>query len=92
MRDLLDGSTSTDVCAPRRAVVIACARLHDRTLAGSVTFEVATRARQAGVPAYAVAGRDELDPFEARILDLQVISRPDAAGAERGGPRARGLV
>jgi hypothetical protein len=25
------------------------------------------------VPAYAVAGRDELDPFEARIVDLQVI-------------------
>jgi glycerate kinase len=56
-----------------RAVVIVCADLDDRTLAGSVAFEAATRARQAGVPAYAVAGRDALDRFEARIVDLQVI-------------------
>jgi glycerate kinase len=56
-----------------RAVVIVCARLDDRTLAGSVAFEAATRARQAGVPAYAVTGHDALDPFEARIVDLQVI-------------------
>jgi glycerate 2-kinase len=56
-----------------RAVVIACAHLDDRTLAGSVAFEAATRARQSGVPAYAVSEQDALDPFEARIVDLQVI-------------------
>lgn len=56
-----------------RAVVVACAHLHDRTLARSVAFEAATRARQAGVPAYAVTAHNELDPFEARIVDLQVI-------------------
>ena len=56
-----------------RALVIACAQLDDRTLAGSIAFEAATRARQAGVPAYAVTGHDALDPFEARIVDLQVI-------------------
>ena len=56
-----------------RALVIACARLDDRTLAGSITFEAATRARQSGVPSYAVTGRDALDPFEARIVDLQVV-------------------
>jgi len=56
-----------------RALVIACSRLEDTTLAGSVMFEAATRARQAGVPAYAVAGENALDPFEARIVDLQVI-------------------
>jgi len=56
-----------------RALVIACAHLDDRTLAGSIAFEGATRARQAGVPAYAVTGHDALDPFEARIVDLQVI-------------------
>jgi hypothetical protein len=56
-----------------RAVVIACARLDDRTLAGSIAFEAATRARQSGVPAYAVTGHNALDPFEARIVDLQVI-------------------
>jgi glycerate kinase len=63
-----------------RAIVIACARLDDRTLAGSVAFEAATRARQSGVPAYAVTGDDALDPFEARIVDLQVILE---AGTQR---------
>ena len=56
-----------------RALVIACVQLDDRTLAGSVVFEAATRARQAGVPAYAITGHDLLDPFEARIVDLQIV-------------------
>lgn len=56
-----------------RAVVIAREHLDDCTLAGSVAFEAATRARQSGVPAYAVTAHDELDPFEARIVDLQVV-------------------
>jgi hypothetical protein len=56
-----------------RALVIVCARLDDRMLARSIAFEAATRARQSGVPAYAVTGNDALDPFEARIVDLQVI-------------------
>jgi glycerate kinase len=56
-----------------KAIVIACAQLDNRTLAGSTAFEAATRARQSGVPAYAVTGHDSLDPFEARIVDLQVI-------------------
>lgn len=56
-----------------RALVIARERLDDRTLAGSVAFEAATRARQSGVPAYAVTAHDALDQFEARIVDLQVI-------------------
>src|ERR1700685_2066261 len=38
-----------------RAVVLAQARLAEPTLAASPAFEIATRARQAGVPAYAVA-------------------------------------
>jgi glycerate 2-kinase len=56
-----------------RAVVLAEAHLRERTLRGSVAFEIATRARQGGVPAYAVTGRNALAPFDARILDLQVI-------------------
>ena len=58
-----------------RAVVLAAASLQEQTLAGSITFEIATRARQAGVPAYAVTGEDLLDSFDARILDLQTILR-----------------
>jgi glycerate kinase len=56
-----------------RAVVVAADRLEEQMLAGSVTFEIATRARQAGVPAYAVTAENRLDRFDARILDLQVI-------------------
>jgi glycerate kinase len=56
-----------------RAVVIATERLQEKTLAGSVTFEIATRARQGGVPAYAITSANELDAFDARILDLQLI-------------------
>lgn len=56
-----------------RAVIVGARRLHERTLAGSVTFEIATRARQGGVPAYAVTGENALDAFDARILDLQLI-------------------
>jgi glycerate kinase len=56
-----------------RAAVLAEWRLQESTLRGSVTFEIATRARQGGVPAYAVTGENALAPFDARILDLQVI-------------------
>jgi hypothetical protein len=56
-----------------RAVVLGADRLDRDTLTGSDVFEIATRARQAGVPAYAVTGANELDAFDARILDLQVI-------------------
>jgi glycerate kinase len=64
-----------------RAVVIATGHLdHETLLRGGGVCEIATRARQAGVPAYAIAGRDELDLFEKRILDLQVVIE---AAAER---------
>ena len=56
-----------------RAMIVGVGRLDRHTLAGSPAFEIATRARQAGVPAYAVTAVDELDPFDARMLDLQVV-------------------
>jgi hypothetical protein len=56
-----------------RAVVLAQARLAESMLTASSAFEIATRARQAGVPAYALTAENLLDPFDARILDLQVI-------------------
>ena len=66
-----------------RAVVLAQARLAEPTLAASPAFEIATRARQAGVPAYAVASKNLLDPFDARILDLQVILEASSTRALR---------
>ncbi|MHB8659043.1 MAG: glycerate kinase family protein [Solirubrobacteraceae bacterium] len=56
-----------------RAVVTGEGCLDSQSLAGKAVSEVATRARQAGVPCFAVVGRSELDPFGARILDLQGI-------------------
>jgi glycerate kinase len=85
---LLDGLDFDRRMRAARALLIARERLDDRTLAGSVAFEAATRARQSGVPAYAVTARNELDPFEARIVDLQVILEAgttralEAAGGE----------
>jgi hypothetical protein len=56
-----------------RAVVIAVPALAESTLAGSAAFEVATLARQSGVPCYAVAASVELNEFDLRILDLQLV-------------------
>jgi glycerate kinase len=56
-----------------RALVIAVARLTPRTLAGSLAFELATRARQSGVPCYAIASENRLDAFDERMLDLQIV-------------------
>jgi glycerate kinase len=70
-----------------RAVILGADRLSPQTLAGSVLFEIATRARQGGVPAFAIARRSSLTAFEARILDLQVVLC--AAG---GSARALGVV
>jgi glycerate kinase len=56
-----------------RALIIATERLEEQTLGSSPTFELATRARQAGVPAYAVTATNALTRFDARILDLQLI-------------------
>jgi glycerate 2-kinase len=76
-----------------RAVVIAAARLYERALAGSLTFEIATRARQGGVPAYAVTGENALDPFDARILDLQLVLEVRTTRAlSAAGTKLAGLV
>jgi glycerate kinase len=71
-----------------RAVVTGEGRLDGQSLAGKAVSEVATRARQAGVPCHAIVGERRLDAFEARILDLQAIleartlSEIEVAGTE----------
>ncbi len=56
-----------------RAVVTGEGKLDQQSLAGKAVSEIATRARQAGVPSYAIVGRRELDAFGMRVLDLQVV-------------------
>jgi glycerate kinase len=48
-------------------------RLDRGTLNGRVAGEIATRARQSGVPCHAIVGERAIDRFDARILDLQAI-------------------
>jgi glycerate 2-kinase len=63
-----------------RFVVTGEGRLDEQTLEGKLVGEVATRCRQAGVACHAVVGRNALDAFRARILDLNVVVE---AGDER---------
>jgi glycerate kinase len=70
-----------------RAVIVGEGRIDEQTLQGKAAGEIATRARQAGVPCHAVVGRNELDRFGARMLDLQriieatTLEELEAAGA-----------
>ena len=66
--------TSTRACAPRARWSSARAGSTPRRLEGKIAGEIATRARQAGVPCHAIVGTNAIDRFSARILDLQVIA------------------
>lgn len=56
-----------------RAVIVGEGAIDEQTLQGKIAGEIATRARQAGVPCFAIVGTNRLDPFAARMLDLQRI-------------------
>ena len=76
-----------------RAVVLAVTALQEQTLAGSAAFEIATRARQSGVPCYAVAANIELNSFDLRILDLQkVVPARGRKTLERAGEELAGAI
>ena len=78
-----------------RAVVTGEGRLDRTTLEGKAAGEVAVRARQAGVPAHAIVGANDLSLFDQRILDLQTIREAgtlaalEAAGEELGEALAK---
>ena len=56
------------------AVIVGEGRLDSTSLQGKALGEAATRARQAGVPCFAIVGTNALDTFGARILDLQRVT------------------
>lgn len=56
-----------------RFVIVGEGRIDRTTLQGKAPGELATRARQAGVPCHAVVGEAAIDPFDARIIDLMEI-------------------
>jgi glycerate 2-kinase len=55
-------------------VVTGEGSLDDQTLQGKIVGEVATRCRQGGVPCHAIVGRNQLGPFEERIIDLASVT------------------
>jgi glycerate kinase len=76
-----------------RAVVVGEGLLDLYTLAGKAPGELATRARQSGVPCFAVVGGRTLDAFGARILDLQAVLEASTLEAlEDAGRRLAELV
>jgi glycerate kinase len=76
-----------------RAVVTGEGRLDRTSLHGKLLSEIATRARQAGVPCHAVVGSRDLDDFSARILDLgHVLIAGTPAALREAGARLAGLL
>lgn len=73
-----------------RAVVVGEGKLDQQSLAGKAISEVATRARQAGVPCHAIVAGNELDAFAARMLDIQGIL--EARTLRQIAAAARGLA
>ncbi len=66
-----------------RAVIVGEGRLDATSLHGKIAAEIATRARQQGVPAHAIVGSCALERFDARILDLQeILEAGDEASIE----------
>ena len=70
---VLDALKFDDAMRGARYVVTGEGRIDSQTLVGKVVGEVATRCRQGGVACYAVVGKDELDPFGQRIIDLSEV-------------------
>jgi len=62
-----------------RAVITGGATLAPADLRGTLISEAATRARQSGVPCFAIAGHVGIDAFGQRLLDLEVVAQAASA-------------
>ncbi|MBV9819209.1 MAG: glycerate kinase [Solirubrobacterales bacterium] len=71
-----------------RAVVTGEGRLDEQSLVGKVVSEIATRARQSGVPCDAVVGCRELDAMGARVLDLERVLEAGTVAQLKAAGRA----
>ena len=72
-------------------VVTGEGRIDSQTLQGKIVGELATRCRQGGVACHALVGKNELDDFSARILDLASLSEATTLEElEEGGRRIAG--
>jgi glycerate kinase len=64
--------------------------LDEQTLEGKIVGELATRCRQGGVACHAIVGRNRLDPFNERIIDLASVT--EATTLEELTEAGRALV
>jgi glycerate kinase len=71
-------------------VVTGEGRLDEQTLQGKIVGEVAQRCRQRGVTCHAVVGRNALDAFQERVLDLASVC--EAGTLEQLEAAGRALV
>ena len=62
--------------------------LDEQTLQGKIVGEVATRCRQAGVTCHAIVGRNGLDPFGQRIIDLASVTEASTLAEIEAAGRA----
>ena len=62
--------------------------LDDQTLQGKIVGEVATRCRQAGITCHAIVGRNQLDPFGERIIDLASVTEASTLAEIEAAARA----
>ena len=69
-------------------VVTGEGALDAQSLQGKIVGEVATRCRQRGVACHAIVGRDELDPFGERIIDLASVTEATTLAELRRAGRA----
>jgi glycerate kinase len=62
--------------------------LDEQTLQGKIVGEVATRCRQGGVTCHAIVGRNQLDPFGQRIIDLASVTEASTLADIKAAGRA----
>jgi glycerate kinase len=87
---VLDAIGFDDAMRASAFVVTGEGRLDEQTLQGKIVGEVATRSRQAGVACHAVVGRNELDAFAQRVIDLASVE--EATDPEEMRAAGRALV
>ncbi len=68
-------------------VVTGEGRIDSQTMKGKIVGELATRCRQGGVACHALVGKNELDEFAARILDLASLEEATTLAELRDGGR-----
>ncbi len=85
---VLDAIGFDDLMRASAFVVTGEGSLDEQTLQGKIVGEVATRCRQGGVTCHAIVGRNQLDPFGERIIDLASVTEASTLADIKAAGRA----